>query len=310
MSTARRLALALAASWERYWFRERSLLDLAIARIVLTLLVLYLDWGGRVLRVALVEAGQWAPVGLVRALGIEQPGMEQLAWLDAATRTALFAACFGVLTNVSLAIATVLQLLQEGYLNCLGKVTHATLPMLCALLFLAISPCGRRLSIDAAMRRWWTSRDAGHNAPTPQLSCNAGWPFDLLFVELAAFYFQAGSAKLAVSGLAWVDGYSLQFYLLQKYQPAGLWLAEHLWLCSALSTAVLVLELTFPLGVFFRRLRPFFLVSGFLFHLGTTVFLDISFWPLWALYVLFLPWSRLLAMGPRPQSLVDGEAAA
>jgi hypothetical protein len=124
-----------------------------------------------------------------------------------------------------------------------------------------------------------------------RISHNAGWPLELLFVEIAMFYFQAGWAKLSDAGLRWDDGYTLQFYLLAKGGPAAEWLATHLWLCSAASVAVHVFELGFPVAVFARRLRPFALAAGLAFHAGTTVFLGVVFWPLWALYALFVPWS-------------------
>jgi hypothetical protein len=288
-------ALGFLAWWQDFWFRERPLVDLAISRIVLVAIVLYLDAGGRFLRVAMVASEHWSSIPLLRVFGIGQPGLDQLFWLERATQVALVAAGLGLLTNVSLVVALALQFLQECYLNCLGKVTHATLPMLYALLFFALSPCGRRLSIDAVIRR---ARQGGESADAnPIISRYAGWPLDLLFVELAAFYFQAGSSKLQDAGLAWADGYSLQFYLLDLHQPAGMWLAGHLALCSALSAAVLVFELGFPLAIFVRRLRPFFLLGGFAFHLSTSVFMGIAFWPVWALYGLFVPWSRIVYRG-------------
>ena len=78
----------------------------------------------------------------------------------------------------------------------------------------------------------------------------------LVFIEIAAFYAQAGYAKLRTSGAAWADGYTLQYYLLQKATPAGLWLAEHLWLCCALSIGVLLFETGFPVAIVVRREAP------------------------------------------------------
>lgn len=279
--------------WRSFWFRKGSLVDLAIARAILAGIVLYLGDGGlRFLRPAMVPASEWSPIPFARFLGLEQPSLATVVWLWRIERVALFATCFGVLTNLSLSIVFAVQLVLETALNCLGKVTHGTIPLLYALLFFALSPCGRRLSVDAAMRRA-LDRWRGRPARVQTVSGDASWPFELLFVELAAFYFQAGFAKLSVGGLGWADGYTLQFYLLEKARPAGLWLAPHLRLCRALSASVLAFELGFPIAVFLRRLRPIFLAGGFLFHLGTTVFMDVAFWPVWALYLLFVPWRRM-----------------
>ncbi|MFN2376294.1 MAG: HTTM domain-containing protein [Candidatus Binatia bacterium] len=305
MSFARR---ALAA-WRRFWFREGSLVHLAIARILLASIVLSLDSGGRFLRVGLVAPEQWTPIPALQLLGIGQPDLALLESLDLATRAALIASGLGVLTNLSLFVAFLLQLVQEAWLNSFGKVTHATIPLLYALLFFACSPCGRRLSVDAGMKRCWRRlRGGGEEGARPDTSVHARWPLELLFIELAAFYFQAGLAKLQSAGPAWADGYTLQFYLLQKDTAAGVWLAGHLGLCAALSAAVLVFELCFPVAIVAHRLRPWFLAGGLLFHLGTSVFLGVVFWPLWVLYVLFLPWDRVAAAVGKMLTLPTGGA--
>jgi hypothetical protein len=48
----------------------------------------------------------------------------------------------------------------------------------------------------------------------------ARWPLDLLFVELAAFYFFAGISKLRDAGPAWMDGYTLQ-WLSRRLSSTG-----------------------------------------------------------------------------------------
>ena len=291
-------AAGLAQRWRSWWFRDASLLDLAGARIVLALLVLYLDAGGRFDRVAMVAP--WTPVPVLEAMDLGRPDAQTIAWTALATRAALVASCAGLLTNLSLAAAFVLQFVQEAWLNSLGKVTHATLPMLYALAFLALSPCGARWSLDAAIRRLRRGGD-----PPPRRSPHAGWPLELIFLEIAMFYFQAGLAKLGDAGLAWADGWTLQFYLLAKGGPAAERLAASPALCCAASVAVLTFELAFPVAVFVRRLRPLAMVAGLVFHAATAVFLQVVFWPLWSLYALFLPWeaiaSRLSTLLRRPR---------
>lgn len=291
-----RLAAAWAR-WRQFWFAPAPLVDLAIARVLLCAIVLRLHGDVRVLAVGLVSAEHWKPLPWIEALGFSRPPMvPELVWWGRATRIALASAALGFATNVSLLAVLVLQLVQEAFLNCFGKTSHGTIPLLYALLFFALSPCGRVLSLDAALRRAWCRV---RNVPAQSVSCSvyARWPFDLLFVELAAYYFLAGVAKLRESGLLWADGATLQYYLLEKATPAGLWLAGHVRLCSALSVLVLVFELSWPLGVVLRRLRPALLVAGLGFYWGTIVFLRISFWPVWSLYLLLVPWRRSRAAG-------------
>src|SRR5262249_49810606 len=151
------------------------------------------------------------------------------------------------------------------------------LPLLYALLFLFLSPCDRAFSLDALWRR---ARAAARGAldPPRRRSRYARWPLELLFVEIAGYYFLAGFAKMHYSGLRWIDGYSLQSYLLEKATGPGLWLAAHPRACAVLSAMVLGFELFALLGVV-RELRPAVLIGGVLFHLGTWVFMDITFWP-------------------------------
>ena len=58
----------------------------------------------------------------------------------------------------------------------------------------------------------------------------------------------------------------------------------------------------------YRPLRPFYLVGGVLFHLGTNILLGIGFWPTLAIYAIFVPWSSLTrwagrGLDPTPRAL-------
>jgi hypothetical protein len=166
--------------------------------------------------------------------------------------------------------------------NSLGKVTHATVPLLYTIAFLALAPCDRVLSL----RAWLRGR------PADSLSPDARWPIELAVVVLVAYYWKAGVAKLLDSGLAWADGATLQFFLLTNQMPWGTWLAGFPAACAALSACALAFELGSPLAIA-RPLRWIVLGAGVLFHVGTWVFLDITFWPLVATYLVCVPWTRL-----------------
>jgi hypothetical protein len=281
----------LLAAWRRYWFTPASLTNLGIARVLLAAILLRLDGTTRFVGVAMASPAFWVPIPLLRLLGLSQPGLAALEWWSYANVFLLCAMGLGVFTRTALALLLPLQLYLESLPNCLGKVSHGTIPDLYALLFLALAPCDRGFALGALWRR---ARAAGTalGGPPLRLSSFAGWPLDLLFVELAAYYCLAGLSKLRDAGLQWADGYTLQYYMLLKRTDGGRWLASHLWLCTALSVSVLAFELSAPLGIL-RRWRPVVLGGGLLFHLGTWYFMDISFWPIVALYALFLPWARI-----------------
>jgi len=285
----------LLGPWRRHWFTPAPLTDLGVGRVVLAAILLWLGPTTRYLRVALIAPSLWVPVPLISALGIGQPGLATLRWMGTVTALLLVFAAAGVGTRVALVLLVPLVLVQEAWLNCMGKVTHGTIPLLWALLFFALAPCDRSVTLASALRRVRRPSEGTTPAPESRDSPYARWPLELLFVELAGFYFLAGLAKLRAGGLAWADGYTLQYHLLANLQhsgPGAYWLAEHLGLCRLASILVLVFELGMPLGLV-RRLRPLALAGGALFHGATTWFLGITFWPVVALYALFVPWTRI-----------------
>jgi hypothetical protein len=281
----------LLDAWRRYWFTPASLTNLGIARILLAAILLWLDGTTRFLGVSAMLPAFWTPIPLLRLLGFGQPGARLLEWLSSVNVALLCALGLGVFTRTALALLFPLQLYLESLLNCFGKVSHGTIPDIYALFFLLLAPCDRGFALGAIWRRARAAGAAPVAAPS-RLSPFAGWPFDLLFVELAAYYCLSGLSKLRDGGLGWADGYALQYYLLLMRMPGGMWLASHLWLCTALSVLVLAFELGAPIGIL-RRWRPFVLGGGLLFHLSTWYFMNIWFWPIVALYAFFVPWTRL-----------------
>jgi hypothetical protein len=88
----------------------------------------------------------------------------------------------------------------------------------------------------AFLRRTLAGAGAHHPRQRAGGSASAArWPFQLLFIEMAAFYFQAASPSCPRDGLGWADGYTLQYYLLDEGVPAAPWVATSLPLCHLLS---------------------------------------------------------------------------
>lgn len=271
------------ARWHRHWFEPAPLADLAMARIVVVLILVVLDHGGRASWVALAPPGVFKPIALLETIGLAaQPSPALVARVASIENTLLVLAGLGVVARPALAGIFVLQLLQEAWVNSLGKVTHATVPLLYTIAFLALAPCDRALSLRARIR----------GRPASSLSPDARWPIELAVVVLVAYYWKAGVSKLVGGGLAWADGATLQFYLLTNRMAWGTWLAGFPAACAALSACSLAFELGSPLAIA-RPLRWIVLGAGVLFHLGTWLFLGITFWPLVATYLVCVPWTRL-----------------
>jgi hypothetical protein len=163
------------------------------------------------------------------------------------------------------------------------------------MLLFALAPCGRVLSLDAVLRRLLGRRanDDHTRRERPRTSRFARWPFELLLIELAFYYFAAGLTKVVTSGPAWADGSTLQYHLVERGMPLGLVIAPHLWLCALLSAGALAFEMLFPVAIFVRRLRPWLLAAGVAFHVGNHFLLNLIFWPVIAVYPLVVPWSVL-----------------
>lgn len=271
------------ARWHRHWFEPAPLADLAMARIVVVLILVVLDHGGRASWVALAPPGVFKPIAFLETIGLAaQPSPALVARVASIENTLLVLAGLGVVARPALAGIFVLQLVQEAWVNSLGKVTHATVPLLYTIGFLALAPCDRALSLRARIR----------GRPASSLSPDARWPIELAVVVLVAYYWKAGVSKLVGGGLAWADGATLQFYLLTNRMAWGTWLAGFPAACAALSACSLAFELGSPLAIA-RPLRWIVLGAGVLFHLGTWLFLGITFWPLVATYLVCVPWTRL-----------------
>jgi len=284
-------------AWCRYWFPEAPLVDLAAMRIVTALVVLALTatWPSGVTHyfaAALVPPALWAPVPLVAAIFPAPPSFAAVIWLGRLTLAATLALLLGVATRAALALLVPLLLVQEAWLNSAGKQSHGAIALVYAVLFLALSPCDRALSLGRAVRRA-LRRGAAPAAPgEPRTSRLARWPIDLLFFQISTLYFLAGVAKLRASGLAWADGSTLQYYILTSGSAAGAAVASLPWLCAWLSGVSLSFELLAPLGMV-RSLRAPILLVGVAFHVGTGLLMRIDFWPLVSLYGVFVPWRRL-----------------
>lgn len=149
-------------------------------------------------------------------------------------------------------------------------------------LAVALSPCGLLWSLDAARAR----RRGGGPAPW-----RAPWALRLLQMQIALGYLL--SAWMKVRGSTWNDGTALGLALriedLQRF-AAPEWLFSQSVLLNLLTWGTVAFEGAFLFLVWNRRLRPWVLGIGVLFHLGIDLFLDVGFFSiaLWLVYLTFL----------------------
>jgi hypothetical protein len=289
--------------WNEYWFTPAPLADLAVFRIIATAgqLFLYLFlWrplSGDFLAVSEIPH-LYEPLAAVRVLlrPVGTDWVPTLSFVSVAffvTVGALALSLLGLWTNVSLAAAAVGSVFVQAYAYSFGDVHHPEAIMAIALAILAISPCGRVLSVDNYRRR-----RRGTSLPIDATSPFARWPARLLICFLGLIYLSAAYYKFKAGGHGWLNGYTLQFYLLQDglrwHKPLGVWLAGQHGIALVASAVTVLFEALFILVVFIPRLLWLMWPIGFGMHLGILLLMSAGFWEYLILYLAILPWSALV----------------
>lgn len=111
--------------------------------------------------------------------------------------------------------------------------------------------------------------------------------FILVFLMgfIAVFYFQAGLSKLLKGGIDWfLSGDTVFIKTVLEGTVFGKWLTQWPWLFPFFSIYTGVFEFGFFLFFFFPQTHRYFVISAFLFHIGTYLVLGINFWFLWGLF--------------------------
>lgn len=289
---------AWVGRWERWWFPPDTGLGLAACRILVVgaQLLVFLPFFSLSLaeHLALLEQGggfdhpQWMVRGVAALLPPETgrwPAL--LTGVYAVALVAGVTTLVGLRTRLSAAVFALSTWFLVSHEGSYGEVHHTEIVVAMFLLFLALSPSGRRLSLDALRRG---------AAPAGRTDM-AVWPLRLTQVLLAWGYVSNAVAKLAYGGLAWMNGYTLQRQLLetglQWDRPLGVWLARHHDLCVALSIGTIAFELAFPLALFAPRARPWLLGAGVAFHLAIWWAMNVAFLQHIVLYAVFVDFERL-----------------
>lgn len=263
--------------WNAYWFPTTTTLNLALCRIIAVGAQMFwffppLDFQLHLLQ----ENPQFvAAQPFIRAITaivprdvfFTRPILTTLYW---ASMLAGLSALFGFFTRTSMflfALGTWF-FISHGY--SYADVHHPEALFAIFLMALAFSPSGQSLSVDALLRR---ARSRRANRPiTPERADTAMWPLKLAHVLLALTYFSTGISKLLSGGLAWMNGYTLQFYTfrdgISTNRPLGIWLGQQHTLCVWLSVFTILFELFFFVSLILPRTAPFFFIGAIFFHIG------------------------------------------
>jgi hypothetical protein len=277
-------AVAPPNAWDRFFFRPQSTAAMTLLRV---------GWGAtaaiwaisllpdidpffvesELMYERILSAGAWNVLphlpdgsGLVTCLVLLAAGLATMVGWHTRASTAVAVLAMVILQRANVAIFNSGDLL-------LREVGIAV----------ALAPCGLLWSLDA--RR---DRKKG------RLRNHWRAPFAQRFLQLALALGYFLSAWSKSRGNAWHDGTALALSMriedVQRF-VAPEWLFDQQVLLNLFTWATLAFEATFFVLVWNRRLRPYVIAAGVLFHLGIDVFLDIGFFSLaiYLAYVAFLP---------------------
>ena len=227
-------------------------------------------------------------------------GVIQLIW-----KSSLALSCIGLFTRVSTIVSFLLSPYLFGIPQSFGKTHHLDAILVFIFLVMAVARCGDAWSADHLIRTV-RRRDPGAHEPAIA-SGEYRWPVRMVWFLMSLVFFAAGVSKLRHSGLAWVTSETMAIFLVQhQYHIAdedpltkwGLYLAQQPLLPHLLAAVSLALEVGYPLALFSRRARWFFVPGAALMQIGIRVLLGPDFEQLLICNVFWVPWDRLAARFP------------
>jgi vitamin K-dependent gamma-carboxylase-like protein len=291
-------ATRLVDRWNRYWFPESSSLYLSISRIVMVATQLF--WLSRPLseHLNLVEKNRdfinpqlltsvFAAV-LPRDVFFTRSGF---TLLYGGIALAGIAALVGLFTRVSLFVFALGTWILVTHVYSFGDRHHPEAVFAIVLLALAFAPSGRRLSLDAFLRR-----RPHPSTEAPERLDTAMWPLKLAHVLLAMTYFSTGVSKLILGGPQWLNGYTLQSHTfteaINRDIPLGIWLGQQHGLAIVLSIMTIMLETFFFVSLILPWTAPFIFTAAFFFQLGLLLTAGHVFFEHMVLLVLLLLFIR------------------
>lgn len=312
--------MMLLNRWNNFWFTNAPYFDLAVIRLLMVALQLFLmikAYGGYVGTVDL-PAEAFIPLPALKVLMLPwgwgaRPDLLMIVTVFWATVIFGVMAFIGVLTNLNLFLFAIGSMFLQAFVYSFGEQHHPEAIMMIALLVFSFGPCGKVLSVDAYIKSL-RSRGNGEVKFLEYGSSYAGWPIKLMMCVFAMIYLSAITSKLAHGGgqgLDWVNGITLQYYLVQDGLrwdiDLGIWLAQFHNFIFMVQIFVVFFQSTFFLIIFFPKLRWVYLPVGLVFHIGIYLTLRAPF-PQWIiLYSLFVPWSQVFQWLASKSIAVSGE---
>ena len=300
---------SLLNAWRRYWFAESPLLDLAIIRVIVVTLQLWLllpvePYVSELAELAALPPELYDPLPLLHVLVAPvdwhfRPSFVLLMSVYAATLVSGVFALVGLFTRGSLGLFALGSLFLQAHAYSYGDHHHPEAPIMIALIVLAMSPAGGVLSVDDLRARMRENVDRMRLRGAELLrrrSRFARWPLRTMQWIFGLIYLSAAFYKLDVGGTAWLNGFTMQYKFVQDGLRWGsdlsLWFANQHALAEVFSWVTILFEATFFLVAIFPMLGWIYLPTGAAMHTGIMLTLRAPFMPWVALYAVFVPWAH------------------
>lgn len=296
-----------AKAWERYWFGEAALVRLGAFRIVMLLAALLAAEQQRMSVFQHADeldpgllARVWDPIYAFQLLGVEPMNGHAARIVWAALWVSCWTGILGIFTRASCAVAAATMFLWIGTSYSFGKPHHDCVPLMFGLLALPLAPVGARLSIDAAWARLRRTKRGENPADAPDRAPWAALPWRVTQVTVVIGYFFSGASKLAIGGVQWANGYTLQGTMLEFNSPWTATFTRSVFLCQWMSIGLLFVQATFPLVFASKKLRWFYVPMAVLFHVFSWQTMETGpFMTLWLTLASFVELDKVPAFVER-----------
>ncbi|MGH7930722.1 MAG: thiol-disulfide oxidoreductase DCC family protein [Candidatus Binatia bacterium] len=302
----------LVERWNRYWFRPAPLINLAICRILIVGVQLSVLIGSdyhnynRLYELSGLPDILYDPLPVLRVFlwpfgWMYRPPFEVLVATYGISLAAGVLALVGFKTRFSLSAFAVANLFLQSFSYSFHEYHHPEALMMIALSLLAIGPAGAVLSADDLWRRVRANSSRRRFAASANIlgetSAFARWPLLQVQWLLALVYLAAATSKLGAAGFDWMNGYTLQYYILRdglRWSDVGVWVAHQSSLVWWSSWITILFEGTFFAVLIFPVLSWLYIPLGLAFHTGIYLTMGAFFFQFIVIYSVFIPWAHML----------------
>jgi hypothetical protein len=270
---------------EQHWFAQARVRDLAYMRIALVgVLLAGSMWPGALehqLRLTRLPVEWFEALPALKVLILPfgwawgaRPGALLVVSMWMMCGLAGLYALVGANTRLSFALFAYANTFLLGHAFSYGTLQHPQATATIILWVLLLTPCGEELSVDAMRKRLAKSRVRGEFIPraSDAMSVDARWPLRLTQWLLVSVYLSAGVSKLVVGKGAWMNGYTMGYYLLLDgfghQLPLSVAIAQQHWIGVVSAVITLAFELTFVVGVLWPRTFSVYGIVGTGIHTG------------------------------------------